>query len=181
MVVQTGAARHSLRSDPDVAAESLLAAEQTGREALAEMRRLVGLMREHDAPLAPAPGLDAVPVLVERFLATGLPVRLDVERGMPDLAAGVDLAAYRVVQEGLTNALKHAGHVDTHVEIERRHGTLQIAIRTAGGPPIEGAEGADHGLVGLRERVALYRGGLEAGRQPDGSFLLRAAIPMEGS
>jgi signal transduction histidine kinase len=176
MVVQIGGARHSMRTKPDVAEESMRLAEAAGREALNEMRRLVGLMREDTATTEPTPGVESLTALVERFTAAGLPVELDIEPGLPDLPAGTDLAAYRVVQEGLTNALKHAGKVQTGVSLRRAGDRLQIAVRNAGGTAVNG-HGGGHGLMGLRERVALYGGRMTAGRDGHG-FVLEVELPL---
>jgi signal transduction histidine kinase len=176
MVVQIGGARHSMRTKPDVAEESMRLAEAAGREALNEMRRLVGLMREDAATTEPTPGVESLTALVERFTAAGLPVELDIEPGLPDLPAGTDLAAYRVVQEGLTNALKHAGKVQTGVSLRRAGDRLQIAVRNAGGTAANG-HGGGHGLMGLRERVALYGGQMTVGRDSRG-FVLEVELPL---
>lgn len=175
MVVQIGAARQTMSAAPAVAEESMQLAEAAGREALTEMRRLVGLMRE-DAPVTdPTPGVSALPELARRFERSGVPVRLEVAPALGDLPAGVDLAAYRVVQEGLTNALKHAGPVPTEVGVRRSGGRLHVDVRNAAGRGEGGGSG--HGLIGLRERVALYGGRMEAGPE-DGGFALHVELPL---
>jgi signal transduction histidine kinase len=175
MVVQIGGARHTMRTDPDVAEGSMQLAEAAGREALTEMRRLVGLMREDEATTDPTPGLSALPALARRFEESGVPVTLEVDPAVGELPAGLDLAAYRAVQEGLTNALKHAGPVPTSVGVRRANGHLRIDIRNAAGHGAGGGSG--HGLIGLRERVALYGGRLEAGPDGDG-FALKVELPL---
>ena len=175
MVVQIGAARHTMRAAPSVAEESMQLAEAAGREALDEMRRLVGLMREDESLTEPTPGLSSLPALARRFEASGVPVRLELGPELGVLPAGLDLAAYRVVQEGLTNALKHAGPVPTDVALHRQGTHLHIAIRNGAGRGAGGGSG--HGLVGLRERVALYGGTLRAGPDGDG-FALRVELPL---
>ena len=176
MVVQIGGARHAMRTQPDVAENSMQLAEAAGREALGEMRRLVGLMREEDSGTAPMPGIAALPGLAERFRRSGLPVTLDVDDAVADVAAGVDLTAYRVVQEGLTNVLKHAGPVPAAVRISHRGDRLEIDVRNGAGLSPRGNR-SGHGLTGLRERVGLYGGRLEA-RPVDGGFALRVELPL---
>ena len=175
MVVQIGASRHTMRTDANVAERSMQLAEAAGREALDEMRRLVGLMREDQPVTEPTPGISALPELAQRFKASGVPVRLEVAPELGELPAGLDLAAYRVVQEGLTNALKHAGPVATDVALRRQGARLLIDVRNGAGRGAGGGSG--HGLAGLRERVALYGGTLRAGPEGDG-FALRVELPL---
>jgi signal transduction histidine kinase len=144
------------------------------------MRRLVGVLRRpEEAPaLAPQPSLEHLDKLVAHVRESGLPVELTVEGEAVPLPAGLDLTAYRLVQEGLTNALKHA-HAD-HAQVLVRYGDGEIEVEvadngTGGG---DGA-GGGHGLVGMRERVAVYGGELEAAPRPEGGFLLRATLPVE--
>jgi signal transduction histidine kinase len=178
MVVQIGGARHTMESDPEVARDSMRSAEAAGREALTEMRRLVGLMREGEAATTdPTPGLAALPALAERFTEAGLPVTLAVEPGLPELPAGTDLAAYRVVQEGLTNALKHAGPVPTDVQLRRHGDRVEIEVRNGPGRAGVNGTGGGHGLIGLRERVGLYGGHMQAGPEGEG-FALRVELPL---
>jgi signal transduction histidine kinase len=177
MVVQIGGARHTMRTDLGVAEESMQLAEAAGREALSEMRRLVGLMREDDPTTDPTPGISDLPSLAERFRRAGLPVALEVDPAVGELAAGVDLAAYRTVQEGLTNALKHAGEVPTEVALKRRGDRLEIEVRNHAGRASANGNGGGHGLIGLRERVGLYGGRMDAGREGDG-FALRVELPL---
>ncbi len=180
MVVQAGAARTLMERRPQGAAEALRAVEEQGRGALDELRRLLGLLSEEedDAALAPAPGLDSVGALVERVTAAGLPVELHVEGRRP-LPAGLDVTAYRIVQEALTNALKHAHGARGEVEIAVDATTLRIEVRNTAGHPLLGARGAGLGLLGMRERAALFGGELEAGPLAEGGFRVLARFPLE--
>jgi signal transduction histidine kinase len=180
MTVQASAVRRLLLPEQEKEREALEVVEQTGRQALAEMRRLVGVLRRpEEAPaLAPQPSLEHLDKLVAHVRESGLPVELTVEGEAVPLPAGLDLTAYRLVQEGLTNALKHA-HAD-HAQVLVRYGDGEIEVEvadngTGGG---DGA-GGGHGLVGMRERVAVYGGELEAAPRPEGGFLLRATLPVE--
>jgi signal transduction histidine kinase len=183
MVVQAGAARSVLDSSPDDAREALLAVEASGRTAMSELRHLLGLLApaggEEDM-LVPQPGAARVPALVERVRAAGLNVELTVT-GARDLSPGVDLAAYRVVQEALTNVIKHAGTARAAVVLEYRPDDLLITV-TDDGRPVTGSGGpGGRGLIGLRERIGLYGGELDAGPRPGGGWRVRARIPLEGS
>ena len=183
MVVQAGAARSVLDSSPDDAREALLAVEASGRTAMSELRHLLGLLApaggEEDM-LVPQPGAARVPALVERVRAAGLSVELTVT-GARDLPPGVDLAAYRVVQEALTNVIKHAGTARAAVVLEYRPDDLLITV-TDDGRPVTGSGGpGGRGLIGLRERIGLYGGELDAGPRPGGGWRVRARIPLEGS
>ncbi len=179
MTVQAAAVRRLLRPDQDRERDALLAVERTGREALAEMRRMVGVLRRsHEAAvLAPQPSLRHVGKLVAQARDAGLPVDLRVEGDEVSLPVGLDLTAYRLVQEGLTNALKHA-HA-TRAEVLLRYGdrSLELAV-TDDGHGNGGAASGGHGLLGIRERVAVYGGELEAGDRPAGGFALRAKLPL---
>ena len=182
MVVQASGVRRLLRPDQEREREALLSVEQVGRDALAEMRRMLGVMRSAQEPppsLTPQPGLHRLDRLVAQIEEAGLPVTLRVEGERPELSPGIDLSAYRIVQEGLTNALKHAN--GARAEVTVRYGAerveLEIADDGAGGANGDAAQG--HGLAGMRERVALYGGTLEAGPRPGGGFVLRARLPVE--
>jgi signal transduction histidine kinase len=183
MVVQAGAARTLLTREPPRATEALLAVESGGREALGELRRLLGLLTDADAEpaLSPQPGLAQLERLVQRVGAAGLPVDLRVAGTPCQLPPGLDLAAYRIVQEALTNALKHAGPAHATVQITRGPHKLAIEVSDDGrGASGEAAGG--HGLVGMRERVAVYGGRLEAGPRAQGrGFALRVELPLEGA
>jgi signal transduction histidine kinase len=179
MVVQAGAARRVLDSSPGEAREALLAVEASGRTAMTELRHLLGLLAPAgDEILRPQPGLGQLPSLVARVRAAGLPVELSVTGTQVSLPAGMDLAAYRVVQEALTNIIKHAGPATAQVRIRYSAEDLLIEITDDGGPSGAPA-GGGRGLIGLRERIALYGGQLDAGPRPAGGWRVRAAIPLQ--
>jgi signal transduction histidine kinase len=182
MVVQAGGARRILERDPDRAVAAAEQIECTGREAMAEMRRLLGVLHaEAEDPMrAPQPTMDGVGALVERARAAGLPVELHQDGERRPLPAGLDLAAYRVVQEGLTNAIKHSGGAPTEVHVRWGERDLELEIADRGpGPSREQVEaGGGHGLIGMRERVKLYGGELDAGRRRGGGFRIRAKLPL---
>ena len=176
MTVQAGAARLLLEEDPKRAREPLLSVEETGRQALADMRRLLGILRGGDdrAALVPQPGISDVGALVEQVRAAGLEAELTVEGDQVELQPGLDLTAYRIVQEALTNALKHASPPRARVVVRYARDMLELEVanegRSAGGR-------SGHGLSGMRERVSLYGGTLDAGAV-DGGFVVRAALPL---
>lgn len=178
MVVQAGGARRILERDPERAVEAAVHIEETGRAALVEMRRLLGVLHQGDAAArAPAPGMAQLEALVERSRAAGQPVELTVEGAPRPLPAGLDLAAYRVLQEGLTNALKHAGTAPTEVRVRWEHEALSLVVADRGPGPDPAAHGG-HGLVGMSERVRLYGGELCTGEREGGGFEVRARIPL---
>jgi signal transduction histidine kinase len=183
MVVQAGAARMQLGRNPDRAAEALLAVESGGRQALGELRHLLGLLTDADAEpsLTPQPGLDQLDQLVERVGQSGLAVDLQIEGSPRPLSPGMDLTAYRIVQEALTNALKYASGARTQVLVKFGQGELRLEVLDAGGARLDGANGAGRGLLGMRERVAIYGGELEAGQRPEGGFAVRARLPLEAA
>jgi signal transduction histidine kinase len=174
VVVQAAGARAQQAADPS----TLEKIERSGREALVEMRRLLGVLREDgDASLAPQPGIAQLPELVARVRAAGVPVELTIGDGCDGLPPAVDLSGYRIVQEALTNTLKHAGpRARAEVRIGRDAGALTIAV-TDDGAGANGSAGG-HGLVGIRERVALFGGELHAGPRPAGGFEIRARLPL---
>jgi signal transduction histidine kinase len=180
MTVQASAARRLLRPDQEREREALLVVEQTGREALAEMRRLVGVLRRpEEAPaLAPQPSLKHVEKLVAQAREAGLPVELRVEGDPVPLSAGLDLTAYRLVQEGLTNAVKHARARQAEVLVRYGDGHVEITVSDDGNGGGDG-DGSGHGLVGMRERVSVYGGELEAGPRAEGGYALRARLPVK--
>ena len=221
MVVQAGAARRVLDSSPGDAREALLAVEASGRTAMTELRNLLGLLAPSgeaepgpdemtvpggtagvpvpggagDAALTPQPGVARIPALLARVCEIGMPIELTVDapaRTPPVLPPGIDLAAYRVVQEALTNVMKHAGPVRTTVRIQYRPRDLLITVSDDGPPPdsapAAAAPGAGEGvgpgsggrgLIGLRERIAVYGGELDAGPRPGGGWRLTVRIPLE--
>jgi signal transduction histidine kinase len=185
MVVQAGAARQVLTSSPGEAREALLAVESTGRAAMNELRNLLGLLSEEDTEpaLAPQPGVESVPSLVERVRDAGLPVQLRIEGEPHPLPSGVDLAAYRIVQEALTNALKYSGLAPTEVVLDYRDAALKIEVLDDGAGESRDAhiDGSRRGLVGMRERVGMYGGTLEAGPRLDSGYAVRAWLPLNGS
>jgi signal transduction histidine kinase len=181
MTVQASAVRRRLTPAQDVEREALETVERVGREALAEMRRMVGVLREAglDPDREPPPGLAQVPGLVEKVRATGLPVELTVTGDPRPLPGGLDLTAYRLLQEGLTNTLRHAEDPGrAEVSITYGEGSLELAVRDDGGSTPRDAE-AGHGLLGLRERVAVYGGDLVARPRDGGGFELLATLPLE--
>ena len=178
MVVQAAAARDVFERQPERARDALSSIEETGRSALTELRRLLGIVRGHDSESrAPQPGLAALEALVEQVQTTGLEVELELETGLGELPAGVGLSAYRIVQEALTNTLKHANASRARVQIGRRGRGLAIEVSDNGGGP-DDAAGSGHGLIGMRERVALLGGELEAGAQAGGGFAVRVRLPI---
>jgi signal transduction histidine kinase len=181
MVVQAGGVRRLLDPDQDRQREALLAIENTGRAALTEMRRMLGVLRSDEpqaGPLAPQPGLEHLDRLLEQTRQAGLSVELEVEGEPVPLAAGIDLSAYRIVQEGLTNTLKHAGPgANARVIVRYLPEQLELEVSNDGTLP---SNGDGHGLVGMRERVALYGGTLEAGPGKNGGYSVRARLPVGG-
>jgi signal transduction histidine kinase len=179
MVLQVGAVRHKLPEALADDTDALRGVERTGRAALAEMRRLLGAMRRDgdDVELAPQPGLDGLDALVEEVGRAGLPVRVHVDGDPVALPRAVDLSAYRIVQEGLTNALKHARA--SHADVTLRYGgdDLRLEVRDDG-VGTASSDGLGHGLVGVRERVKIYGGEMTAGAAPDGGFVLSARLPF---
>src|SRR6516225_2252657 len=212
MVVQAGAARRVLSKDPGEATKALRAVESSGRTALTELRHLLGLLSPPSvtadaggsagqppapldagsslrgaADLAPQPGLEELREMIGRVVTAGLPVELHITGTPRDLPPGLGLAMYRVVQEALTNVIKHAGKPQTEVRINYEPAALVVEVADDGRPiPAAGPapdagvpRGAGMGLLGLRERVALYGGELSAGPRPGGGWLVKATIPVE--
>jgi len=190
MTVQAGAARRILHRDPESVQDALSTIEQMGRTALGEMRRLVGVLRTEAEParseLSPQPGVNDVSGLVEQLRETGLQVQLWIEGESRSLSPGVDLAAFRLVQEALTNTLKHAGpQARAWVRIQYADRQLEIEVEDDGRGLVAGlgrpGGGNGHGLMGMRERVALYGGDLRIGPRSGGGFEVRARFPLEVS
>jgi signal transduction histidine kinase len=181
MTVQASGVRRLLKPEQDREREALLIVEQAGREALAEMRRLVGILKrpEEGPALAPQPSLQHLDRLVEQAGEAGLPVKVQIEGEATELPAGLDLTAYRLVQEALTNAIKHAQATRADVVVRYEDGAVELVVTDDGRGSSDGsAESGGHGLVGMRERVAVYGGELEAGPEPGGGFALRARLPL---
>lgn len=188
MVVQAGAARRLVTTKPERAAEALGAIETTGREALDEMRRLLGVLRTADdgaagGALEPQPSLARLDALVGS--ETGLPVEVVVDGDPATLPAAVDLQAYRIVQEALTNVRKHAGPARATVHLHYGTEALEVRVdddgRGASAAPADAGSGGGHGLVGMRERAALCGGELRAGPRPGGGWSVTARLPLAGA
>ena len=179
MVLQVGAVRHKLPETLAEDSDALRNVEQAGRTALAEMRGLLAAMRRDgdEAELSPQPGLEGLDSLLEEIGRAGLPVKLHVDGEPASLPRGIDLSAYRIVQEGLTNALKHARASNADVTVRYRPHELQIEVRDNG----EGSstsDGLGHGLVGVRERVKIYGGEMSAGTANGSGFILSTRLPL---
>ncbi|GAA2044234.1 hypothetical protein GCM10009819_33950 [Agromyces tropicus] len=188
MIVQAAAVRRRLTPEQEVERTSLASVESVGRDALAEMRRLVGVLRTDEAAeREPAPGLGDLDRLAERVTAAGLPVSVSVTGEARDLPVALDVTAYRLVQEALTNALRHAeGATRAHVDVDFGESALRLRVRDDGPGPAASSAGADpdsggSGLAGLRERVALYGGSLLVRPHDDGGCELTAELPWEAA
>jgi signal transduction histidine kinase len=182
VVLQARGGRKVLAADPEAAHEAFDVIEATSTQALGEMRRLLGLLRADDGiALAPQPTLAGVRDLVGELRAAGLPVDVTVEGEPAPLPPGVDLSAYRIVQEALTNALKHAGPARAHVRVAYEDDAVLVEVTDDGlgaaAPAVGGVESGGHGLVGIRERVAIVGGVLDAGPRPQGGYTVRARLP----
>jgi signal transduction histidine kinase len=177
MGVQAGAARTLIDTDPDAARDALRCVEATARSAVGELHRLLAVLRDDDATpdRTPQPGLGQLPVLVEQVQAAGLPVELCVA-DVPALPPGLDLAAFRIVQEALTNALKHAA-ARTTVTVRHTDAALHLEVRDHGPGRPDGSSAGGHGLIGMRERAQLYGGVLRAVNHPDGGFVVDLQLP----
>jgi signal transduction histidine kinase len=179
IVLQARGGRRVLEAEPADAREAFATIERTGHQALEEMRRLLGMLRATDEQLAlaPQPSLKQLDRLVEQVQSAGLPVQVVIEGDPRELAPGVDLSAYRIVQEALTNALKHAGPARARVLLRYDADELELEIADDGAGSGGGA-GTGQGLIGMRERVSVYGGELEAGRRPGGGYALRVRLPL---
>ena len=180
IVLQARGGRRSLATDPGETREALDMIEATGSQALAEMRRLLGMLRRDDEEiaLAPQPSLRYLDNLAEQVREAGLPVDVSIEGKPNELSPGVDLSAYRIVQEALTNALKHAGPATARVVVRYRENDLELEIADTGLGAGASNEGG-HGLAGMRERVSLYGGKIEAGPRHGGGFAVKARLPLD--
>jgi signal transduction histidine kinase len=161
--------------------EALRGVEKAGRTALSEMRRLLAAMRREGdgAELTPQPGLDGLNSLVDEIGRAGLPVQLHVDGEPYQLPRAIDLSAYRIVQEGLTNALKHARATKADVTVRYGSDEVQLEVRDDG-IGNSTTDGLGHGLVGIRERVKIYGGEMSAGRENGGGFVLSTRLPLGG-
>jgi len=180
MVLQVGAVRHQLPDELGEQSGALRDVERAGRTALTEMRRLLAAMRREgdEAELVPQPGLDGIDSLLAEVGRAGLPVELHVDGEPVPLPRGIDLSAYRIVQEGLTNALKHAQASDADVTFRYKADELEIEVRD-NGQGSSTTDGLGHGLVGVRERVKIYGGEMSAGSANGGGFVLSTRLPLE--
>ncbi len=179
MVVQAGAARLAVASSPGEATDALRAVEASGRTAIAELRSLLGVLSppgDH-AALRPQPGLGELEELISRVAAAGLSVDLDVQGTPRPLPPGADLAAYRVVQEALTNVLRHAGRAATSVLVNWGENLVITVSNTGGSAMRSNTDLPGRGLLGLQERLSLYGGELDAGPRPGGGWQVRAVMP----
>jgi signal transduction histidine kinase len=185
IAVQSGVGAHVASTQPEEAAKALSAIEATSRAALEELRRLLGVLRQDSEPqgdLTPVPGLADLDSLLAEVSKAGLGVRLRVEGTPSQLPAGVDLSAYRIVQEALTNVVKHAGPARAQVTVGYRDQEVTLEVtddgRGVGALAGDGRAGVGHGLIGMRERVAAFDGDLDAGPRPGGGFRVAARLPL---
>jgi signal transduction histidine kinase len=187
IAVQSGVGAHVANTQPKEAAKALAAIEATSRAALEELRRLLGVLRQADEPqgdLAPVPGLADLEGLLAELAKAGLAVRLQVNGTRPPLPAGVELSAYRIVQEALTNVVKHAGSARAQVVVGYRDQDVTVEVTDDGRGVVtsvsDGRVGTGHGLIGMRERVQAFGGDLEVGPRPGGGFRVAARLPLAG-
>jgi signal transduction histidine kinase len=178
--LQAGAAERMLDRDPERARESLQSIQARARESVLELRRLLGILREHAQPaeLAPQPRLTALGPLVEQVAAAGLEVDFRIEGEAVPLSPGIELSAYRIIQEALTNVLKHAHATRAEVVVRYLDGSLELEVSDNG--RIAAMNGIGHGLIGMRERATLYGGTVAASLTPQGGFSVRAHLPHDG-
>jgi signal transduction histidine kinase len=181
MVVQAAGGGRALARDPEEAAGAFASIEATGREALNELRRLLGVLRDEGSagvpPLTPAPSMRDLRALVSHYTEAGLPVSVEVQGAERDLPPAIDLSAYRIIQEALTNSLKHAGPAHAAVHVDYGEDCLEVTIIDDG----RGAGAVNHGglgLVGMRERVELFSGRLRTGPTPGGGYTVRVRLPL---
>lgn len=179
MVLQVGGVRRRLTAEQTAELEVLMNVEETGRRSLAEMHRMLGIMRQADNGnlLTPQPGLGRLDELAESMRAAGLPVEVRMEGDPVELPSGLDLSAFRIIQEALTNTLKHAGPAHASVTVAYRPDALELEVVDDGAGSRNGDVGG-HGLVGMRERVALFDGRLDTGARPDGGYRVHAQLPL---
>ncbi len=180
MVVQAGAAEQALGPEPAAVAGSLRNIQEVGRQSVVELRRLLGVLKTSDpeAITAPQPSLENVAELAAKTAAAGLDVEVKVEGQRPRLPTSVDVSAYRIVQEGLTNALKHAAATRAVVHVRYAHDRVEVAVVDNGKGMRDNSQAAGNGLVGVRERAALFGGTFRASNRPAGGFELCAVLPF---
>jgi signal transduction histidine kinase len=182
MVVQAAAANDVFDSQPERAREALASIEATGRDALAELRGLLGVVRGGGPDYTPQPSLERLDELVDQIRSAGLDVAVTIEGQPRELPAGIDVSAYRVVQEALTNTLKHARASQAEVSLRFRPDGIDVDVRDDGvGAGNGDGDGGGNGLIGMRERVAVYGGSFAAGPDPGGGFAVSARFPLEGT
>ncbi|HEY3562518.1 MAG TPA: histidine kinase [Kribbella sp.] len=189
MVIQTGAARQVLATDPSEAEAALLAVEAAGRDTMAELRHLLGVLApkadgDPGEDLSPQPSLTRLSELIDRIAFAGLPVDVRISGDPCALPAGVDVTAYRIIQEALTNALKHGDGVKAEVTVRYAPHALRVEVLNTGPSVLTGGrapapDGDGRGLLGLKQRVAVYGGQLDARRRLGGGFRVRAKLPLE--
>lgn len=184
MVVQAQGAQRIMETDSASAREALKAIAVTGREALDEMHRMVGLLRrpEEGSDLTPQPGLSQLDHLVDQARETGLQLAVEVTGSVRPLPAGLDLAAYRIIQEAITNCRKYADGAPASLLVRYADHSLDIDVMNEGPPHIatgDSMAGSGHGLVGMKERVALYGGQFSAGLRPEGGYAVHASLPLD--
>jgi signal transduction histidine kinase len=184
VAVQSGAALHVIDSDPEAARTALTAIRDTSKSALAELRGMFGVLRGDGeagspVPLAPTPGLARIEELVRPLRETGIDVTLDVDLGSEPLPALVDASAFRIVQEALTNVLRHAGNASVRVQVRRQGDQLSIEVADEGGVA-QVATGEGHGIAGMRERATALGGTFGAGPAPNGGWWVFATLPISG-
>jgi signal transduction histidine kinase len=185
IAVQSGVGAHVADSQPEEVGKALAAIEATSRTALTELRRLLGVLRQDGEPpasLTPVPGLADLDAMLAEVAKAGLAVKLRVEGTPAPLPAGLDLSAYRIIQEALTNVVKHAGPATAQVTIRYRDQEVAVEVtddgRGVGAVAGDGSRGTGHGLIGMRERVAAFGGDLEVGPRPGGGFRVAARLPL---
>ncbi|ROR43740.1 histidine kinase/DNA gyrase B/HSP90-like ATPase [Kitasatospora cineracea] len=189
MIVQADGAAYVLDSSPQQAKEALGTIASTGRQALAEMRRLLGVLRTADTAgeYVPQPGVEELPELLEQVRTAGLPVEFTATGEVRELPRGLELTVYRIVQEALTNVRKHGGpNARAKVAVDFRDGDLEVLVEDDGrGSTREqlsgGTDGLGHGLIGMRERVGMVSGSLDVGPRPGGGFRIRAVLPLKAT
>lgn len=179
-ILQAEAAEELLKTQPERAGAALHSIQSMGRDALGEMRRMLGIMRDDDggSPAAPQPRLSDVPALVERARETGLLIEFSVEGDVRDVAPGIELSAYRIVQEALTNVRKHAGDADAHVRLRYDERQLEVQVEDNGDGGVAADNGTGHGLIGMRERVEFFGGDFAAGPRAGRGFRVTAHFPI---